>query len=44
MAIIMNTYYVSLQYICYSPLLNGNTSVIYEGKPVGTPDAGQFFR
>ena len=31
-------------YICYSPLLNANTTVMYEGKPVGTPDAGQFFR
>ena len=31
-------------YICYSPLLNCNTTVMYEGKPVGTPDAGQFFR
>ncbi|TRY74036.1 hypothetical protein TCAL_05040 [Tigriopus californicus] len=35
---------VGHEYICYSPLLNGNTSIIYEGKPVGTPDAGQFFR
>lgn len=31
-------------YICYSPLLNCNTTVMYEGKPVGTPDAAQFFR
>ena len=31
-------------YICYSPLLNCNTTVMYEGKPIGTPDAGQFFR
>ncbi len=29
---------------CYGPLLNGSTSVIYEGKPVGTPDASAFFR
>ncbi|XP_042220057.1 acyl-CoA synthetase short-chain family member 3, mitochondrial-like [Homarus americanus] len=35
---------VGHSYICYAPLLNGNTTVIYEGKPVGTPDAGQFFR
>ncbi|XP_045603918.2 acyl-CoA synthetase short-chain family member 3, mitochondrial [Procambarus clarkii] len=35
---------VGHSYICYGPLLNGNTTVIYEGKPVGTPDAGQFFR
>ena len=32
------------EYICYSPLLNRNASVLYEGKPVGTPDPGQFFR
>ena len=31
-------------YTCYSPLLARNTSVMYEGKPVGTPDPGQFFR
>jgi len=35
---------VGHEYICYSPLLNRNTSVLYEGKPVGTPDAKQFFR
>ena len=35
---------VGHEYICYSPLLNRNTSVLYEGKPVGTPDPGQFFR
>ncbi len=35
---------VGHEYICYSPLLGGNTSVVYEGKPVGTPDAAQFFR
>ena len=28
----------------YGPLLNGNTTVLYEGKPVGTPDAGAFWR
>ena len=31
-------------YIIYAPLLAGVTSVLYEGKPVGTPDAGAFFR
>ena len=35
---------VGHEYICYSLLLNGNTSIMYEGKPVGTPDSGQFFR
>lgn len=35
---------VGHEYICYSPLLGGNTTVVYEGKPVGTPDAGQFSR
>lgn len=35
---------VGHSYICYAPLLAGNTTVVYEGKPVGTPDAGQFFR
>ena len=35
---------VGHEYICYSPLLAGLTTVVYEGKPVGTPDAGQFFR
>ncbi|MHB1206919.1 MAG: AMP-binding protein [Rhodospirillaceae bacterium] len=28
----------------YGPLLNGNTTVLYEGKPIGTPDAGAFWR
>ena len=31
-------------YICYAPLLHGCTTVLYEGKPVGTPDAGAFWR
>jgi propionyl-CoA synthetase len=31
-------------YIVYAPLLAGCTSVMYEGKPVGTPDAGVFWR
>lgn len=35
---------VGHSFICYGPLLAGLTTVVYEGKPVGTPDAGQFFR
>jgi propionyl-CoA synthetase len=35
---------VGHSYIVYGPLLRGCTSVLYEGKPVGTPDAGAFFR
>lgn len=35
---------VGHSYIVYAPLLAGATTVIYEGKPVGTPDAGVFFR
>lgn len=35
---------VGHSYIVYAPLLLGCTSVMYEGKPVGTPDAGAFFR
>lgn len=35
---------VGHSYIVYAPLLNRNTTVIYEGKPVGTPDAGAFWR
>lgn len=35
---------VGHSYICYGPLLTGNTSIIFEGKPVGTPDAGTFWR
>lgn len=35
---------VGHSYICYAPLFNGNTTIVYEGKPVDTPDAGQFFR
>jgi propionyl-CoA synthetase len=31
-------------YIVYAPLLQGSTTVLYEGKPVGTPDAGAFWR
>ena len=35
---------VGHSYIVYGPLLAGATSVLYEGKPVGTPDAGAFWR
>jgi propionyl-CoA synthetase len=35
---------VGHSYIVYGPLLNGTTTVLYEGKPVGTPDAGSFWR
>jgi propionyl-CoA synthetase len=35
---------VGHSYIVYGPLLVGATTVIYEGKPVGTPDAGAFWR
>jgi propionyl-CoA synthetase len=35
---------VGHSYIVYAPLLNGCTTVLYEGKPVGTPDAGAFWR
>jgi len=35
---------VGHSYICYAPLIHANTTVLYEGKPVGTPDAGAFWR
>lgn len=35
---------VGHSYIVYGPLLNGNTTMLYEGKPVGTPDPGAFWR
>jgi propionyl-CoA synthetase len=35
---------VGHSYICYAPLLHGATTIVYEGKPVGTPDAGAFWR
>ncbi len=35
---------VGHSYIVYSPLINGATTVLYEGKPVGTPDASAFWR
>ena len=35
---------VGHSYIVYAPLLHGCTTVVHEGKPVGTPDAGEFWR
>ncbi len=35
---------VGHSYICYAPLVAGNTTIVFEGKPVGTPDAGTFWR
>jgi len=35
---------VGHSYIVYAPLFHGCTSILYEGKPVGTPDAGTFWR
>jgi propionyl-CoA synthetase len=35
---------VGHSYICYAPLLHGCATVLYEGKPIGTPDAGAFWR
>ena len=35
---------VGHSYIVYGPLIYGATSILYEGKPVGTPDAGAFWR
>jgi len=35
---------VGHSYIVYAPLISGATTVMYEGKPVGTPDAGAFWR
>ena len=35
---------VGHSYICYAPLIHGNTTLVFEGKPVGTPDAGTFWR
>jgi len=35
---------VGHSYIVYAPLLHGCTSILFEGKPVGTPDAGTFWR
>ena len=35
---------VGHSYIVYAPLLHGATTIVFEGKPVGTPDAGTFWR
>jgi len=35
---------VGHSYIVYGPLIHGATTILYEGKPVGTPDAGAFWR
>jgi propionyl-CoA synthetase len=35
---------VGHSYLVYAPLLRGCTTILYEGKPVGTPDAGAFWR
>src|SRR5439155_13948251 len=35
---------VGHSYIVYAPLIHGNTTILFEGKPVGTPDAGAFWR
>ena len=35
---------VGHSYILYGPLFNGNATILYEGKPVGTPDPGAFWR
>ncbi|CAK9304353.1 unnamed protein product [Gordionus sp. m RMFG-2023] len=35
---------VGHSYACYGPLLNRNTTILYEGKPIGTPNAAAYFR
>lgn len=35
---------VGHSYICYGPLINRNTTILYEGKPIKTPDASAFWR
>jgi propionyl-CoA synthetase len=35
---------VGHSYIVYAPLLHGGTTIVYEGKPIGTPDPGAFWR
>lgn len=35
---------VGHSYIVYAPLLHGATSILFEGKPIGTPDAGEYWR
>jgi propionyl-CoA synthetase len=39
-----NIQVVGHTFIVYAPLLNGSTTILYEGKPVGTPNAGIFWR
>jgi len=41
---ILTSQVVGHTYIIYAPLLNGSTTVLYEGKPVGTPNAGIFWK
>ena len=35
---------VGHSYICYAPLIHGNATIVFEGKPIGTPDVGTFWR
>ena len=35
---------VGHSYIAYGPLIHGNTTIVFEGKPIGTPDAGTYWR
>ena len=35
---------VGHSYITYGPLIQGCTTMLYEGKPIGTPDAGEWWR
>lgn len=35
---------VGHSFITYGPLLVGATTIVYEGKPIGTPDPGAFWR
>jgi len=35
---------VGHSYIAFGPLIHGNTTIVFEGKPIGTPDAGTFWR
>ena len=41
---IMYRWAVSHSFTVYGPLLTGATTILYEGKPIGTPDAGAFWR
>ena len=42
--LLINVQVVGHTYIVYAPLLNGSTTILYEGKPGGTPNAGIFWR